>query len=466
MKVFTPLSNRFKPILEFVIGNYNSVVHLEKWELVVRFPEDDQGLVIWDYEENYGKYSSQFEVLIFIPLSKEFELMINSDSSYNRLNAQNYRFREDEFLSLFPVDRNSVHAAAVKSEHVIFNIDIIAQQFFLLSGYDEIHSPKDLLGRTTYKGSLIEYFKLWSRALADEGYLLLIHAVHSIGIPESIKLHDGYVWKLSLTHDIDHLKKYTLGFLLRNLLSEKIRNGKSILSVVSGHFKSLFSIDPYTQSIYELLAIAEKKKIKPIFFLRSGKSDKRDSQIDYKSDVVRHLEKLSETGKISVGIHPSIKSSSDLHQMENDWNEFAKYFKNHSSIVRQHFLMYDVKQTPGIHESIKYETDFTLGFHDHEGFRRSTVRPFFAFDFQSWKITGVSCVPLIVMDVTFQDYHRMSLGESINRTKILLDEVSKYQGHVSLLIHNSYSQNEDSEWLGWYQDIIDYAQSKYGWLGR
>lgn len=465
MKVYTSLSGRFKSILEFVVKNYNSVIHLEKWELVVRLPDEDEGLIVWDYAENLETYATRYDVLIFIPVSREFENLINSNLVYNRLNAQNFRFREEEFLSLFPVERNSVHAAVVKLEHVVFNIDIIGQQFFMLSGYDEMHSPKDVLGRSLYKGSLIEYFKISDKALVDEGYLLMIHAIHSIGIPESIKLHEGYVWKLSLTHDIDHLKKYTIGFFLWSLFSRKIRNGDSPSSVIKGFLQSFYSSDPYTQSVHELLDIANTENVKPIFFLRSGKSDKRDSQINYRSNIVRQLKELTNKREISTGVHPSIKSASDFQQMKNDWAEYHNYFQNSDRMVRQHFLMYDVRVTPSIHAEMEYIFDYTLGFHDHEGFRRSTVRPFFAFDFTSWKTTDVLCVPLAAMDVTFQDYHKLSVSESLTKVKLLLDEVTKYQGHVSILIHNSYTKVEKPEWLGWYKEIIAYAKSKYGWLG-
>lgn len=465
MLVYTPFQGKIKSILKYCVNNYNTVIHLDKWQVVDQLPDDDEGIVIYDKLEKLDFYRSKYEMVIFIPLSSEFEDIIFHNIPYRKTSAQNYRFRDDQFLSLFPVDTDQMHVVRLEVEHIIFNIDIIAQQFLLLSGYDEIFSSKDHLERITYQGSLIEYFKLHYRALADEGFVVMLFAVQSLGVPESFELHNGYVWKLTFTHDIDHLKKWTIGYFVRLLFFKRYRKKQSLYKIINRYIKETGKNDPYIKSIDTLLDEAKKNKIVPIFFLRSGKSDKRDSIINYQSDVVRQLDRLSELGKIKIGIHPSIHSASNLQQMKSDWQIFSNQIKNKLKIVRQHFLMYDVRRTPIIQNELNYSHDYSVGFHDHEGFRRATVHPFFSFDFKNWRSTHVLCVPLIAMDTTFVDYRNLTSTQAAINVKQLIDEVVKYQGSVSLLIHNTVTETENKECLDWYREIIAYAKKNYGLLG-
>ena len=120
MYVYSPLSGRFKTVFDFVIKNFNSIIKAEKCQRTDSLPSSDDGLVVWDYIENLETYSSKFEVLIFIPVSPDFVKTIENGISVNRNLAQNFRFREDEFLSLFPVNRNTQHIAEIRLEHIIF----------------------------------------------------------------------------------------------------------------------------------------------------------------------------------------------------------------------------------------------------------------------------------------------------------------------------------------------------------
>ncbi len=464
MYVYSPLQDRFKTVFDFAIKNLNSIIRVEKWQRTDSLPDSDNGLVVWDFIENLESYTSKFEVLIFIPVSRDFVKIIENGISVNRNLAQNFRFREDEFLALFPVNRDTQHIAEIRLEHIIFSSDLIAQQFVLLSGYDEQFSPKDQLNRNTFKGSLVEHFKLIYRALSDETNLAFIFAMHSIGIPESIRMHDGYTWRLKVTHDIDHLKKWTVGYFARSFLSSKIRNGKSVRNLFSELIRNFSEMDPYKKSLEILLSLNQKYHAKPAVFLRSGFSDKRDSQIDFRSDEIKKLIELQKNNGCEIGIHPSIKSASDFHQMEKDWAEIFSVLPSTQKIIRQHFLMYDIKKTPSIHQKSGFLEDYTVGFTDHDGLKRATVNPFYAFDFEKWEITHVKCVPLVAMDVTFQDYRRISAQQAFQFTKQILDEVIKFQGYVTVLVHNSYTETEQPEWLKWYEQVLDYGKKKYGLL--
>jgi len=464
MYAYSPLLGKFKTVFDFVIKNFNSIIKVEKWQRTESLPNSDDGIVVWDYIENLETYSSKYEVLIFIPVSPDFVKTIENGISVNRNLAQNFRFREDEFLSLFPVNRNTQHIAEIRLEHIIFSSDLIAQQFILLSGYDEQFSPKDQLNRNTFKGSLIEHFKLIYRALSDETNLVFIFAIHSIGIPESIRMHDGYTWRLKVTHDIDHLKKWTPGYFIRSFLSSANWSGENISGLFSELIRSFYEIDPFKKSLEILISMDKKFNAKPAVFLRSGYSDKRDSKIDFNSDEVKKLVELQKNNGFEIGIHPSIKSASDFHQMEKDWNEITSALPSVQKIIRQHFLMYDIKKTPFIHREIGFTEDYTVGFTDHDGLKRATVNPFYAFDFENWEISDVKCIPLVAMDVTFQDYRKISAQQAFQFTKQILDEVIRYQGHVSILVHNSYTESEGYEWLKWFDQILDYGKVKYGLL--
>lgn len=452
---FSPLTGKADVVAGFVLRHLNSLLTSDKLERVSALEISDDPVVVWDYPEEEKKYR-KLPCLLFIPFSREAETLWFRKLPVNHLTVQNYRIREQELLCLFPVNRQTAQAADISGESVLFQADLVSQLFVLLTGWDELFSERDNLNRVVFKNSLIDRLGLINRALADETCAAIINGFQALGIPESFRFFNGSSWQLTLTHDLDHLKKWTPGYFSRKLFHSF--SSFTELKTLVGEFISSFSqTDPYETALEEIIAYDSKKSLNPVYFLRSGKSDKRDSRISFKHRLISKLIEDSDKGLCRLGIHPTIKSASDPDQFYKDWGELSKAIPSVSPINRQHFLMFDPAKTPAVHLVLGMEEDYTIGFHDHEGFRRATVHPFQGFDFSNWSLTETRYIPLIAMDATFTDYRKLSAAESIQVTETLLKEVKAWQGHCSLLFHNSFTRNDNPDWWSWYEAAVEFA---------
>ncbi|MBN8704665.1 MAG: hypothetical protein J0L62_02235 [Bacteroidetes bacterium] len=452
---FSPLTGKADQVADFVIRHLNSLFRTEKMERVPALEISEDLVVVWDYQEEEKKYL-KLPCLLFIPFSRDAEQLWFRKQPVNLQSVQNYRIREQELLCLFPVNRQSAQAAEISGESVLFQADLISQLFVLLTGWDEQFSEKDKLKRVIFKNSLIDKLGLINRAFADETCAAIMNGYQALGIPESFRFYDGFSWQITFTHDLDHLKKWTPGYFSRKLLQS--RSSFKELQTLATEFKTSFSEkDPFETALEEIRTYNNDQKVNPIYFLRSGKSDKRDSRISFKHKLIGNLVEDSKAGLCRLGIHPTIKSAFDPEQFYKDWQELSSAIPSVERVNRQHFLMFDPVLTPTVHRDLRIEEDYTIGFHDQEGFRRSSVHPFQGFDFNSWSLTETNYIPLIAMDATFTDYRKCSALESIQSTERLLKEVKNWQGHCSILFHNSFTRDKNPDWWSWYESAVQFS---------
>lgn len=463
--VFTPLNGKPPAMLDLVIRYVNSLVTREHLEVVPVLTAGEDPVLIWDLPERGPAYH-KLTRRIFIPYSPEAASLFFTGGPYSTHLAQNYRLREEEFPALFPVNRQTATLIRFDGEVITFEADVISQLFLLLSGWDERYSPKDSLGRVTHRGSLIERLKLTDRPLAEETVTALVQSFHALSIPDSFRFHHRHGWRIRLTHDIDHLRRRTPGFFLRKgfqALREPSR--QDFGNVFSELLASFREPDPYPEALQWLTDQSAMVNAHPVVFLRSGKGTRRDSRINLNHPQIRRLARLSEEGKVSIGLHPTLKSAVDEEQFYRDWSVLKTAIPSASSIVRQHFLMFDPERTPAIHESAGMTADFTLGFHDHEGLRRATVHPFPGFRFDTWSVTTVWYVPLVFMDATASDYRSMSPEVALSRLESLVKTVRQWQGDVSVLFHNGFHPGFESGWAETYTRFLQICQTGHAWLG-
>lgn len=459
---FSPLTGKADSVADFVLSHLNSLFSCEQLERVPALEVSDDLVVIWDYPEEEKKYR-KLPNFLFIPFSRDAETIWFRKQPVNRFLVQNYRIREQDLLCLFPVNRQSAQLAEISEGSVLFQSDLISQLFVLLTGWDEQFSEKDHLNRVVFKNSLIDKLGLINRALADETCAAIMNGFQAMGIPESFRFHDGFAWQVTFSHDLDHLKKWTTGYFSRKLL-RSFSSFSELQLLVHEFFTSFSEKDPYETALEEIIGYNSEQHVNPIYFLRAGKSDKRDSKIDFKHELIQQLILDAETGRCSLGIHPTIKSATDPNQFYKDWHELISAIPSVKKLNRQHFLMFDPEKTPSVHRDLGIEEDYSLGFHDQEGLRRASVHPFRGFDFPSWTMTDTLYIPLIVMDATFTDYRKLSVAEAIQVTEQLLKEVKTWQGHVTLLFHNSFTRDENPDWWQWYESAVQFAARNHARL--
>jgi hypothetical protein len=85
--------------------------------------------------------------------------------------------------------------------------------------------------------------------------------------------------------------------------------------------------------------------------------------------------------------------------------------------------------------------------------------PFNWYDIENEVVTDLVIHPFQVMDVTLQQYLKLSPNDAIETVKPVIESVKKFGGTFTTLWHNS-SLSELDEWRGWratYEAIIKMA---------
>ena len=171
---------------------------------------------------------------------------------------------------------------------------------------------------------------------------------------------------------------------------------------------------------------------------------------------------LKIASKYEVGIHPSYRSNQDVNRLKMEINRLKEMLKPKSIALkssRQHFLKLTLPETYRRLLDVGVTHDYTMGYADQIGFRAGVAIPFNWYDIENETVTDLIIHPFQVMDVTLQQYLKLSPNEAIEVVKPVIESIQKFGGTFTTLWHNS-SLSETDEWRGWravYEAIIKMA---------
>jgi hypothetical protein len=363
---------------------------------------------------------------------------------------------------IFLAQRHSILTQKGLQSHIQpdFGDDVLAHAFFELSRYEEyIATNRDIHDRFT--GQQSHAFK--------NGYLQR-PIVHEIAEGLKQKLRQRYATILFKninhcflpTYDIDMAWRYAHKGWIRNLLAicrdvfrADFTNLHARMSVLQGR-----GADPdFVFSYLEKLHV--DYPLKPIFFWLLGDYGKYDKNIPHHNLNLQNLI-LNIASKHEVGIHPSYRSNQDVKRLKMEVNRLKEILKSKSVNVkysRQHFLKLTLPETYRRLLDVGITHDYTMGYADQIGFRAGVAIPFNWYDIENERVTDLIIHPFQVMDVTLQQYLKLSPKDAIETVKPVIESVKKFGGTFTTLWHNS-SLSEMNEWRGWratYETIIQMA---------
>jgi hypothetical protein len=132
--------------------------------------------------------------------------------------------------------------------------------------------------------------------------------------------------------------------------------------------------------------------------------------------------------------------------------------------IRQHYLHFDVRVTPRLHERSGFSADTTLGFNRNVGFRAGTSMPFRLFDFESASPIDVIEVPLVIQEAALLATNSLELDEALAKDVVsqLLDEIASVGGVATLLFHPHSLLNPSFVTL--YRFSIEHALDRGAWV--
>ncbi|MCS3855296.1 hypothetical protein GGP78_001988 [Salinibacter ruber] len=369
--------------------------------------------------------------------------------------------------------------------------------FVALAGYNPFSIPNDIIKRIA---KLITRKEEWSNSVKrnDQNFELdfapyerqklrhepvieeTLAKLSDEGIAETLDClrpvwPDGKRMAAVLTHDVDHLVPYSMLDRVRSFRTfpeaSVFRKGVLLYSAAKACFKSIAGYKRWV-SLDEWIEMEENCGAKSTFYFFGQpvpSPHPKDSNYRYTDKArwqetfinVKNIIKNIENRGWEVGLHGSYKSYNDGEKLRVEKQNLDSVSENRVNTCRQHYLRYDIKHTPQVHQNVGLEADTTLGSNVSLDFRAGTGLPFFMFDIEHDKEVNVLQVPLIIHDVALMGNQQMTPELALNRCMEVVDRCRKYGGAITVLWHNSYTH--DSAYTKVYQALIEYLSECDAW---
>jgi peptidoglycan/xylan/chitin deacetylase (PgdA/CDA1 family) len=314
----------------------------------------------------------------------------------------------------------------------IIGYDVVASAFYLLSGWQEYHSPtRDRLGRFPYAGSVQHRYGFITVPLVNYYLDILKTAVeHAYQIELKPRQWGENTFATCLTHDID---RYESAWKIAAQEELKRGNwaGAAGLLLQKARGRDAWSNLP------DVMKVLHKHGARAtFFFLAEHRKYQGHPNADYDLTASRYQRLLAELEGQGheVAVHGSHATSGDPERLRQEQARLGRPVRGN----RFHYLRYDPRLTPGVLEESGLAYDSSLGFAEHFGFRHACCHPFFPFDFKNRRPHRVLQIPLHLMDVTLHHPHYLQLDQAdmLGAVKPMIAEIQKFGGCFTLLWHN------------------------------
>lgn len=431
------------------------------------FHEDTNGKNNERYHQLYESQPPEVSY-IFTRTNKKIPFLytcVSLDSSKGRI------------LYRYAKDKSNVAVQAIETEMgLIINVgfDLVKSAFFLLSREEELKcDERDAYNRFSAKFSVAHKNNFIQVAVIDE-YIKILNELITLGFEKlKIPLIQKCLWPqnkdfaVCLTHDVDHIKKWTHRSILYQLIAPgislfKLKFKQSINELTSA-IKSVLK-DPYW-TFGRILIAEEKYGFKSSFYFCANGNHELDPKYNINSKKIKRL--ISDIYKkgCEIGLHGGFDSYNDYELLSKEKKIMDKSTGLEIVGIRQHYLRFKYPDTWRLQERIGFEYDTTLGYADKIGFRASTAFPFHPYNLQKKTVINILEIPLTIMDETLNWYLKVTSEEAIIEIKNLLETVKKNSGVAVLLWHNNVFDNEDNP--GWgevYYKTLEYLAGENAWV--
>ncbi len=340
-----------------------------------------------------------------------------------------------------------------KGSHWHINVDIFGSAFFMLSRYEElIVSDRDGHNRFPATASVAYKANFLDRPVINE-YLEILWACLSQLWP-GLQRKERQFRKL-ISCDVDHPMDHAGYSLKRTILrvgARLLRDKKPKLALYDGlnyGFKKfgLDCFDEYRNNIDWIMKVNDQVGNKVAFYFIPIQTDKeREDPNDVRNPKVSALLKHIVDSGHEVGFHPGYKTYKDPENFQRSADALHEACQNESIRSsglggRQHYLMYDISQTPQLWEEYGFLYESSLSFADQAGFRCGVCYEYSMYDLVGRKKMALKQRPLVAMECTIiaKGYESLGCGdEAQSRFQHLKSACQLFNGDYTLLWHNSY----------------------------
>ncbi len=442
------------------------------------FSEPDR-VSVADFVVWYGRVRPSIPTrMVFIEAREETVLFFREKRSFKAANGRKFQFFREESVGLFydeEFERNPAQLSSGDDRYRHIHVDLVASAFYFLSCWQEVTSmDRDRHERFPASASLQHQLGFFHIPVVNQ-YVEIFKAEIEKVLGRSLERRPRFHNKefaVCITHDIDYIRKWTLGIIYRELVqylllgrhdavnSRRLFRFFSFLRAISARH------DPYIASIEKIVAIEKQFRVHATYFFKAGVSSKHDTSYRLRDGYVSKLLTDLESHGHEIGLHPSYNAYLNSARTKAEKKNLDDALGRESVGVRQHFLRFRAPDTWRVQAETGFIHDSTLGFSDHEGFRAGICHPFRPYDIEHDAVVNLWEIPLLAMDGTFQSYRNKSAEESLEIIKTLIRTVKKYRGVGVLLFHNTcYDEMDFAYWGTVFENTLNFALQEGAFVG-
>jgi len=337
---------------------------------------------------------------------------------------------------------------------IIFNADILAATFLMLSRWEEIVRPeRDAHQRFPAAASVAYKQNFIDRPIVDE-YALILRAWLKRLLPDwqprQRKFH------VKLTHDIDHLRYFSNWKLALRSFQETILERSSLEQIREAILEIFFPLhDPYLKGVYTLAALSRRYGYKDTaFYFMADQSGDFGSHYDLSSGVVRKCIQNLQDQNFEIGFHSGYNTFNDSSKLKEEKERMDTVLGIIQYGGRQHYLRFQAPNTWRNWERAGLTYDSTLGYAESGGFRCGTCHPFAPFDLEEDRELNILEYPLIVMDATLKGYCNFSPEQALEHILLLAKRCQTVEGVFTFLWHNTSLFGKWKPWAKIYEKVL------------
>jgi hypothetical protein len=345
-------------------------------------------------------------------------------------------------------------------EHWHLNVDVFGSAFFMLSRYEELVTvDRDNHDRFPARASIAYKCDFLNRPIVNEYLEVLWFCLSSLW-PDLKRKSRSFRKLISCDVDhpfdpVGHSFKRTITRVGARLIRDK--NPKlALYDSLNFVFKLIGSdrFDQYRQNIDWMMELNQKQSNKVAFYFipiqtDPSKEDNNNVRSNKISSLLKHIVKSGH----EVGLHPGYRT----YRFPDNFRQSADALKaacqsqgvDTSALGgRQHYLCYDIGQTPALWQQNGLAYDSSLSFADKAGFRAGVCYEFTMYNLLERKKMKLKQRPLIVMECTLisRAYENLGLSSAaIERFAYFENMCKTFNGDYVLLWHNSFFSERGSK---------------------
>jgi hypothetical protein len=295
---------------------------------------------------------------------------------------------------------------------------------------------------------------------------------------------EGKTFAVCLTHDVDSVSLYSFDERLRERWaqikgrSSVLRKAVSVAGIGSDWVKYRDKEDPF--HCYELW-LSEESKVgaySTFFFWPGIRSISKPHRTDCKYDLedpvrfdgqagtVKEMIRAVDKRNWEIGLHASWYAFDDADELKRQREALENVLQHDILSVRQHYLHYDIRVTPGVQHLAGFRYDSTLGFNDNVGFRFGTCYPWRLHDLQRGEQTRILEIPLLLQDTAMLSPVkglRVDAETAFRYFVQITESVERVRGVLTILWHPN--NVVEPTWWKLYERILVFLSKRNAWFG-